>query len=232
MRKVMQLSIAATIVIYTTLAAGQAFAGASANLSATSNYVWRGITQTDDQAAIQGGLDYESDTGLYAGTWMSNVRFGDVTGYELDLYGGYAGEISDFSYDVGVIYYAFPSMTKTQAPNLVEIYLAGGFGPFSTGIYYTVDKQETENDNDFYIPARLDFDVDVFSGVRVGLFGGYYDFDDPDVEDYGHYGADLSKGTDYGDFTLAVEKNDLSDENGETADDPRVWVSWSVGLDL
>lgn len=229
MRKVMQLSIAAMIVIYATLAAGQAFAGASANVSATSNYVWRGVTQTDDQAAIQGGLDYETDVGLYAGTWMSNVQFGDDKGYELDLYGGYAGDFGDFSYDAGVIYYVFPSMTKLQAANLTEIYLTGGFGPFSTGIYYTVDKQEAEEDNDFYIPARLDFDLDVFSGISVGLFGGYYDFDDPDGEDYGHYGADLSKGTDYGDFTLALEKNDLS---GETADDPRVWVSWSVSLDL
>ena len=229
MRKVVQFSVAATIVVYVTVVGGYAFAGPSANLTATSNYIWRGVTQTDDQAAVQGGLDYETDIGLYAGTWMSNVNFDGTRGFELDLYGGYGGEFQGFNYDVGLIYYVYPSMTKVEAPNFLEIYLTGGYGPLSTGVYVTLDKQETDKDNDFYIPARLDFDVDVFSGIGIGLFGGYYKFDDPDTEDYGHWGADLSKGTDYGDFKFAVEQNNLS---GETADDPRVWVSWSMSLDL
>ena len=55
---------AATIVIFATLIGGYASAGPSANLTATSNYIWRGVTQTDDQAAVQGGLDYEFDIGL------------------------------------------------------------------------------------------------------------------------------------------------------------------------
>ena len=229
MLKALTPSAAATIAIFAALIGGHASAGPSANLTATSNYMWRGVTQTDDQAAVQGGLDYESDIGLYAGTWLSNVNFGGDRGYEIDLYGGYGGEFKGFNYDVGLIYYAFPSMTKAQAPNFLEIFLAGGYGPFSAGFYYTVDKQETDKDKDFYIPARLDFDLDVFSGIGVGVFGGYYDFDDPDAEDYGHYGADLSKGTDYGDFKLAVEKNNLS---GETEDDPRVSVSWTMNIDL
>jgi uncharacterized protein (TIGR02001 family) len=57
----------------------------SANIGAVSNYVWRGVTQTGDQPAVQGGLDAAHESGFYAGTWLSNVDFDegsseDVTG--------------------------------------------------------------------------------------------------------------------------------------------------------
>ena len=47
----------------------------SANIGVVSNYIWRGVTQTGDQAAVQGGLDYSHESGFYAGTWASNVDF-------------------------------------------------------------------------------------------------------------------------------------------------------------
>jgi uncharacterized protein (TIGR02001 family) len=47
----------------------------SANIGAVSNYIWRGVTQTGDQAAVQGGFDYAHESGFYAGTWASNVDF-------------------------------------------------------------------------------------------------------------------------------------------------------------
>ena len=45
----------------------------TANASATSNYIWRGLTQTTNEAAVQGGIDYAHESGFYAGTWASNV---------------------------------------------------------------------------------------------------------------------------------------------------------------
>ncbi len=74
------------------------------NVGVTSNYIWRGISQTDDAAAVSGGLDWSGASGLYAGTWVSNVDFGACceTSYELDLYGGFANEVGDFGYDVGL----------------------------------------------------------------------------------------------------------------------------------
>lgn len=86
-----------------------AFAAVSGNIGGTSNYLWRGVTQTNDSVAIQGGIDYSHDSGFYAGTWASNVDFGDDTSYELDLYAGYGGNITeDLSYDIGYLYYAYP----------------------------------------------------------------------------------------------------------------------------
>ena len=85
------------------------------NVAAVSNYVFRGITQSGGDPAIQGGFDYSHASGLYAGTWASNVSW--VTdnistasnSYELDLYAGYKGSLpADFGYDLGVLTYIYP----------------------------------------------------------------------------------------------------------------------------
>ena len=55
--------------------AGVAQAELSANIGVASNYYFRGITQTDDGAAVSGGIDYNHESGFYVGTWMSNIDF-------------------------------------------------------------------------------------------------------------------------------------------------------------
>jgi len=76
----------------------------SSNLTATSNYIWRGVTQTNDEAAVQGGVDYTINKHFYTGAWTSNVT-GD---YELDLYGGYTNKFGEFDFDAGLITYQYP----------------------------------------------------------------------------------------------------------------------------
>ena len=71
-----------TLVMFLTL---PLFADISANFSFTTNYVWRGMTQTMDDPGYSGGFDYTDDSGFYAGTWGSNVAFGGA-GLELDTY--------------------------------------------------------------------------------------------------------------------------------------------------
>ena len=82
-------------------------ADVSSNVSASSNYLFRGVTQTDGAAAVQGGLDYEHASGFYAGGWGSNVDFGDGSSYELDLYAGFSGSVEELGYDVGYIYWVY-----------------------------------------------------------------------------------------------------------------------------
>lgn len=73
---------------------GAAIAGSVAgNINLTNNYLFRGISQTDNHFAVQGGLDYAHESGLFAGVWASNVDFdegGEDASTEVDLYGGYA----------------------------------------------------------------------------------------------------------------------------------------------
>ncbi|KFN41432.1 TorF family putative porin [Arenimonas oryziterrae] len=81
------------------------------NLALTSDYVFRGVSQTNKDGALQGGLDYAfGDSGFYAGVWGSNVDFADRDGpdIEVDGYIGYATDLSDdWNLDVSVTRYSY-----------------------------------------------------------------------------------------------------------------------------
>lgn len=81
------------------------------NLSATSDYVFRGITQSNFKPALQGGLDYAfGDTGWYVGAWASNIDFNDSDGpdIELDTYVGYSADIAEnWNLDVHAVRYTY-----------------------------------------------------------------------------------------------------------------------------
>ena len=79
------------------------FAAVSANVSFASDYVWRGMTQSDGPA-IQGGFDFESESGFYAGIWGSNVNFNDGAGSELDYYAGYGFSLGEVGVDLSLIH--------------------------------------------------------------------------------------------------------------------------------
>lgn len=101
----------------------------TANVGLFSNYVVRGLTQTNGRPAIQGGLDYSHSSGVYAGLWGSNISWLRDNGsyqsggsLELDLYGGYKGSIGDtgIGYDVGTIYYYYPGEETLNQTTLVR----------------------------------------------------------------------------------------------------------------
>ena len=96
------------------------FAAVSANVSFTSDYIWRGMTQSD-APAIQGGFDFEAESGFYAGIWGSNVNFNNGAGSELDYYFGYATEVGSVGVDVGYISYEY--IDSTPDATFDETYL-------------------------------------------------------------------------------------------------------------
>jgi uncharacterized protein (TIGR02001 family) len=106
MRKTLQISTAAL-----GLAAGAAWTtpalaidGLTANADITSNYIFRGITQSANRPAVQGGLDYTvPGTGFAIGTWVSSIDFGDHTPIEWDLYANYNFALGPVNASVGVI---------------------------------------------------------------------------------------------------------------------------------
>jgi uncharacterized protein (TIGR02001 family) len=97
------------------MATGAAQAATSGSLSLTSDYVFRGVSQTNEDPALQGGLEYAHDSGFYVGAWASNVSWlsdipGDVSSsLELDGYLGYRGKAGEHvAWDVGVLQYWYP----------------------------------------------------------------------------------------------------------------------------
>ena len=75
------------------------------NVALSSEYMWRGMTQTDGQPAISGGFDIAGESGAYFGVWGSNVEYGDDATMELDYYLGYAGETEMDLVMISDIYY-------------------------------------------------------------------------------------------------------------------------------
>ena len=106
----------------------------SANVGVTSQYLFRGLDQSDEMPALQGGIDYSVDTGLnnlglYLGAWGSNVNFndGNQASVELDGYGGVTGTVANIDWDLGVIYYAYPGASSALNYNFVEYKAALGY---------------------------------------------------------------------------------------------------------
>ena len=101
----------------------------TANVGVFSQYIFRGLTQTNRKPALQGGMDYSHESGIYVGTWLTNISWlrenlsvpGFTTGQyqdggriEIDIYGGYKANFgkSDFTYDVGLLQYWYPGSAK------------------------------------------------------------------------------------------------------------------------
>lgn len=134
---VSKVSRAGVALVVLAAAAGSAFAEGewSGNVALSSEYVWRGVSQSNSDPAISGGFDYSNGM-FYAGTWASNVDFQDEpedTNMEIDFYGGIAGETEGgLSWDVGVIYYAYPD-ADTADYDFVELKGALGY-TFTSGV--------------------------------------------------------------------------------------------------
>ena len=125
------------------------YADVTANLGVVSDYRFRGISQTHERAALQGGVDYSNPNGVYAGAWLSTITWvKDFTGKgstEVDLYGGYKNAFAggDWNYDVGVITYNYPGHgsavpTILANPNTTELYGAIGYKWLTVKYSHTV----------------------------------------------------------------------------------------------
>jgi uncharacterized protein (TIGR02001 family) len=222
-------TLALSVLAASTLASGAAFAEFTGNVGVTSNYIWRGITQSGDDSAISGGLDYAHDSGFYVGTWTSSIGGGNQ--YEVDLYAGFGGEVSGFSYDVGAINYMYP-VDEDAELDFAEVYGSVGYGPVTASVAYTVSKEDDAADeNDLYISLAGNFNLK--DDLALGLLIGNYDFEDSDAEDITHYQVSLTKSlADVGDFTFAVDKASDYQDDTTTEEDVRVSVAFSKGFDL
>lgn len=233
-------SVFAGIASLGTLYASPAAAEASMNIAAVSNYYWRGVSQTDAEAAVQGGIDYEDASGFYVGTWTSNVDFGDGTSHELDLYGGFAGEAGGLGYDVGYIYYAYPDSPGDI--DFGEVYGELSYDAFAVGVAVTTNNGDDNDDalfesGDVYTYVNAGFPL--AESYSLNLAAGFYAFTndgDPGVgdADYFHLAAGIEKDVgDFGSVSFNAEFADI-DENdamgSANSDDARIWVGWSKGF--
>ena len=133
----------------------------TANVGLYSQYVFRGLAQTNEDPAVQGGFDYAHSSGFYAGVWASNISWlkenttsatGVASGtyntggsLEIDLYGGYKGSIGDFGYDVGLLQYYYPGDVRAgqgfSKANTLEAYAAGSWKWFTVKYSHSISNK-------------------------------------------------------------------------------------------
>ncbi|MGZ3184166.1 MAG: TorF family putative porin [Telluria sp.] len=169
------------------------------NATLTSDYRYRGLSQTRLQPALQGGADYVNNpTGFYAGTWLSTIKWikdaGGDANVEWDLYAGKRGEIvKDVSYDVGGLYYFYPSNGLPVNANTFELYGQVGYGPAyakysvsTTNLFGTADSKHSG-----YLD--LGANVDLGSGYTLNLHAGHQTVKSNSVYSYSDYKVGVTK---------------------------------------
>jgi len=141
----MRIYLASAAAAALLLAAGAASAQSTEvafNANVTSDYVFRGFSQTNEDPALQLGGDLTAGA-FYAGVWGSNVDFGDSTDLEIDAYGGVRGEAAGFDWDVGLVGYFYVNAPASTDYNFVEVKAAASraIGPATLGVavYYSPD---------------------------------------------------------------------------------------------
>lgn len=188
----------------------------SASVALASDYVWRGYSQTDEDAAISGSFDYAHSSGFYAGAWGSNIDFdtpdNDVdASMELDIYAGFSSEFGEtgIGYDVGVLRYMYPG---EESLDWNEVYGSLSYSFFSFGIAHSGDVYGSGEKGTYY---SLGFDYELPYGLALSAGYGYYDYDDEVFED-NHQDYRIGIAKDFAGFTLDVTYYDM-DSDGEDA---------------
>lgn len=133
------------------------------NVGIVSDFVFRGISQTDNGPALQGGADLLLDNGLYAGAWASTLDIpGSDANARVDLYGGYGAKWGQgVRWDVGAKVYTFIADSDL---NFFEVYGGVGLGPLSAKLSLDLDNENS------YIEAG--WQQDIGSGVNLNLHVG------------------------------------------------------------
>lgn len=177
----------------------------SFNIGAVSDYRYRGYSQSRLQPAVQGGMDVTAGA-WYLGAWASSIKWvkdgGGDSSIEVDLYGGYKGEVKDaFAYDLGVLTYVYPSNALPTSANTTELYGALTVGPITlkyshslTNLFGTANSK-----NSGYLDLSATFDV---AGIAVTPHVGRQIVNNSSAASYTDYSLLASKA--FGAVTLSA----------------------------
>lgn len=209
--------ITITLLLSTTSTSTLAVDGLSANVGFTNNYLWRGLEQTNGKPAISGGIDYETSSGFYVGTWVSNADWAAGMTYELDIYGGYSATFNNFAYDIGFVHFAYPD--SIDDVDFTEVNASISYSVFTLAYAVLASADGADFADDSYISLDGDFTFSKDTTVTLHLGAGTDEF--YAGESFVDYGASISKSG----FTLSASKTNLTDS------DIKVMISYGIDFD-
>ncbi len=182
------------------------------NAAVTTDYRYRGISQSRLGPAINGGADYtHNPSGLYAGVWASTIKWIDDAGgdakLEIDIYGGKRGEIAPgISYDVGGLYYVYPDNGLAPSANTFEVY-----GQVGYSIGYLKYSHSTTNLFGFadskgsgYLDIGANYEV--APGLVLNLHAGRQRVKNTPLATYNDYKIGLTKDLGFASLSAALIK--------------------------
>lgn len=170
----------------------------TANVALTTDYMFRGVSQTSGGPAIQGGFGYENGP-FYADVWGTSVDFGDAgdTNTTMELRGtiGFTPTVGPLKMDIGATYYSYPDSPQSPRQDYYEFFIGGShsFGPLSVGakVYYSPDFY-MQSGKEWYV--SLPVSLDVGDGFAVGGAYGISNFQNDTL------------GIDYKDWNVGISK--------------------------
>jgi uncharacterized protein (TIGR02001 family) len=185
----------------------------SGNIAISTNYIFRGVTQTDNAPSVSGGFDY-SYSNFYLGTWASSLS--DWAPMELDIYGGISPSYAGIDFDIGAVGYLYPSAPHGTGYDYFEAY-AGASHDFKIAtlgakVFYSPDwtGSGTDSSAEYYTvtasaPLGPYFTLDGHVGWQN--FGKNFGAKGVGIHDYMDWAIGLS---------TTVEKFDMSVQYGDT----------------
>ena len=221
-KKLLPAALATALLAGATVA--QADMEISGNVALTSDYKFRGISQSNEDIAVQGGFDLGWDNGIYIGTWASSVDFdvssadGGLNGsLELDYYVGWASDIGDsgFGIDVGYLYYDYPGDDGLEG-DYQELYGSLSWNDLAIGVAYS-DDYYAETDTFWYYYA--DYSLGINDMFTIDFHVGYNDveknggFLSSDEDSFIDYSVGVTASWLAVDWTLAYVGTDLDEED-------------------
>ena len=212
------LSAALATALMAGVATTQADTEISGNVALTSDYKFRGISQSNEDIAVQGGFDVAFDAGFYVGVWASSVdfdtnNFGFDGSLELDGYVGWASDITDnVGVDVGYMYYSYPGDEGPDG-DYQELYLKVNLFGGTLGAVYSDDYYG--GTGDFYYLSG-DYSFGLGENFSLDLHVGYNDIEknggflDTNTDSYVDYSVGVTTSWLAVDWTLAYVGTDLN----------------------
>ena len=175
----------------------------SSNVGLSSDYIWRGMTQTNGDLSVNGGFDLSTDMGFYIGTWASNANY-TGTSMELDIYLGFSGEMAEnMTYNIGYISVIYPG---ADSLDFEEAYV--GFNIYGLSILYS----DGQNNGPSY--SEIGYSVDAGPGSFNISYGEYEDNGDNTLVGYDWNVGDFSLGFYYYDFEADTVNSTNVDDDG------------------
>lgn len=187
----------------------------TSNVGIFSQYIFRGLEQTDGGPALQGGADLTTAAGFYLGTWGSNISWlRDNNAYysaggslEWDFYGGYRGSVGDFGYEAGILQYQYIGKhVGAETVNTTEVHVAGTYKWITLSVAYSLFDYfgVANSDGTIYYNATVAVPL-ADSGLTVNLHAGHTSYAGSGNGAAANY-SDFSGGLSYalGSYTLAA----------------------------